>query len=108
MRGLGNKVAMVTGGGSGIGRAICLRLAEEHMPVAIVDMNGSAASATAELIAVAVKAPPREIRSLDQAAVQRAVAGAEAALGPIYALVNNAGWDTPYPFSRPTPDFWQK
>jgi 2-hydroxycyclohexanecarboxyl-CoA dehydrogenase len=50
VRGLKDKVAIVTGGGSGIGRAIALRLAEEGMSVAILDLNANSAAATAESI----------------------------------------------------------
>ncbi len=42
MRGLKDKVAIVTGGGQGIGRGIALRLAEEGCKVALFDMNPGA------------------------------------------------------------------
>jgi 2-hydroxycyclohexanecarboxyl-CoA dehydrogenase len=100
---------VVTGGGSGIGRAIALRLAEEGMSVAILDMNEAAASATAEVIRGSGGTAHVEACDIcDNAAVQRAVAGVETALGPIYVLVNNAGWDTPMPFLKTVPEFWQK
>jgi 2-hydroxycyclohexanecarboxyl-CoA dehydrogenase len=109
VRGLKSRIAVVTGGGSGIGRAIALRLAEEGMSVAILDMNEKAASATAESIRGSGGTAHVEACDIcDNAAVQRAVAGVEAALGPIYLLVNNAGWDTPMPFLKTVPEFWQK
>ena len=42
MPGLGGKVAAVTGGGSGIGEATCVRLAAEGARVAVIDLNESA------------------------------------------------------------------
>jgi 2-hydroxycyclohexanecarboxyl-CoA dehydrogenase len=109
VRGLADNVVLVTGAGSGIGRAIALRLAEEKMRVAILDLNADAAASTAEAIRTAGGAAHVEVCDIcDHAAVQQAVAGVEAKLGPIHSLVNNAGWDTPMPFLKTTPSFWQK
>ena len=46
MRGLSGKTAIVTGGASGIGKAICMRLAEEGSRLGIFDLNGEGAEAT--------------------------------------------------------------
>jgi 2-hydroxycyclohexanecarboxyl-CoA dehydrogenase len=109
VRGLADNVAVVTGAGSGIGRAIALRLAAEKMRVAILDLNAAAAAATADAIRAAGGSAHVEVCDIcDLSAVQRAVAGVESALGPIHTLVNNAGWDTPMPFLKTTPEFWQK
>jgi len=109
VRGLGDKVAVVTGAGSGIGRAIAIRLAEEKMKVAILDLNLSAATATVDSIRAAGGVAHAEACDIcDHAAVQRAIAAVEEKLGPIHTLVNNAGWDTPMPFLKTTPEFWQK
>jgi 3-oxoacyl-[acyl-carrier protein] reductase len=85
---LDGKVAMVTGGGSGIGEAICLALAAEGARVAVVDMNREAAELTAGVVA---KGHPIAADVSDSAAVDDAIAEAERELGPLDVLVNNAG-----------------
>lgn len=111
MKGLTGKVAVVTGGGSGIGEAIVLRLADEGCKVALFDINGEAAAAVAEKAKAAgasgsVSPYIADITSLD--AVESAVERVEAELGPIWMLVNNAGWDQPAPFLKTGPELWQK
>jgi len=84
---LEGRVAAVTGGGSGIGKAICVRLAAEGAKVAVLDVDGEAAKQTADLIGgVAVQADVSE-----SASVERALEQAEAELGPVDVWVNNAG-----------------
>lgn len=107
MRGLEGKVAIVTGGGQGIGRALVLRLAAEGCKVAIFDLSQDAGDETAGLAADA------DIRTLvvdvsDYDAVTSAVEAVEAEMGPVWALVNNAGWDKPQPFLATDPAFWDK
>jgi 3-oxoacyl-[acyl-carrier protein] reductase len=84
---LEGKVAVVTGGGSGIGEAICVRLAEGGARVAALDVNPQMAQLTAGLCrGIAVEADVS-----DSGAVDRALAEAEAQLGPVDVWVNNAG-----------------
>lgn len=109
MRGLKGKVAIVTGGASGIGRAICLRFAEEGCRVGIFDKNGAGAAETARLIQQAggqAEAVPVDIT--DHAAVGRAVADFEKQAGPTDILVNNAGWDRMMNFLDTQPEFWEQ
>jgi 2-hydroxycyclohexanecarboxyl-CoA dehydrogenase len=107
MRGLSGKIAVVTGGGQGIGRALSLRLAEEGCRVAIFDLSAEAGAATAAMAeANAIKTYVVDIGDYD--AVAAAVSKVEAELGPIWALINNAGWDKPLPFLRTQRDLWDK
>ena len=107
MRGLKDKVAIVTGGGQGIGRALSLRLAEEGCKVAIFDLNPEAGKETERLAGDAV-VKTYEVDVGDYAAVKGAVAKVEAELGPIWTLVNNAGWDRPLPFLMTDQALWDK
>ena len=107
MRGLKDKVAIVTGGGQGIGRALSLRLAEEGCKVAIFDLNPEAGKETERLASGAV-VKTYEVDVGDYAAVKGAVAKVEAELGPIWTLVNNAGWDRPLPFLMTDQALWDK
>ena len=97
---LDSKVAIVTGGSRGLGRAICLALAAEGARVAVnYRRNRDEAERTAESIRAAhgARAVPIEgdvSRSEDVAAIFRR---AEAELGDVDVLVNNAGvWPTAY------------
>jgi 2-hydroxycyclohexanecarboxyl-CoA dehydrogenase len=106
---LENKIAIITGGAQGIGRAISNRLAAEGASVAIADIQTDAAEkAAAELRnsgarAIAVKL---DVTSFDGA--NAAADSVERELGPIDILVNNAGWDELKPFVETTPEFWDK
>ncbi len=107
MKGLEGKVAIVTGGGQGIGRALVLRLAAEGCKVAIFDLNTDSGDETARLAGDAVvKTWQVDVSDFD--AVQAAVDSVENDLGPVWALVNNAGWDKPQPFLVTDPVFWEK
>lgn len=106
MRGLQGKVAIVTGGASGIGEAIVLRLAEEGCNVALFDINADAANKVAEKTKGSVHYFETDITSLDD--VESSVSRVEDMLGPVWMLVNCAGWDQPAPFLSTTPDLWQK
>ena len=81
-----------TGGGSGIGRAIALRLAADGADVAVLDLRLDGARAVADEIARSGRrAAAIAVDVGDAASVTRAVAEARAALGPIHVLVNSAG-----------------
>ena len=109
MRGLRDKSAIVTGGGGAIGRAICRRFAEEGVRVGVFDIDGKAAAETVGAIAdTGGQAWAETVDIADYAAVDRAVAGFEAASGPTDILVNNAGWDRVRDFVDTDPAFWDR
>lgn len=109
MRGLVGRPVIVTGAGSGIGKALARRLGAEGMVVGVFDVNGAAAEATAmEIIEAGGKATTHVVDITDYDAVAAAVAAFEKANGPVAVLVNNAGWDRPTSFVTTTPDFWKK
>ncbi len=107
MRGLQGKVAIVTGGGQGIGRALSLRLAEEGCKVAIFDMNPVVAEETVSLAGDGV-AKAYQVDVTDYDGVKAAVEAVEVDLGPVWVLVNNAGWDLPKPFIATDKPLWDK
>jgi 2-hydroxycyclohexanecarboxyl-CoA dehydrogenase len=107
LKGLSGKVAVVTGGGQGIGRGLTLRLAEEGCKIAIFDINPQAGNETAKLAAQAI-IKTYAVDVGNAASVNEAVSKVEAELGPIWLLVNNAGWDRPMPFLKTDKELWDK
>lgn len=91
-RSLNGKVAVITGAGSGMGRSMALRLAEDDAKIAIWDINGAGAEETAKMVrdaggtAIAITAD-----CSDQAAIKAAAEQTRRELGKISILINNAG-----------------
>jgi 2-hydroxycyclohexanecarboxyl-CoA dehydrogenase len=109
MRGLENRNVIVTGGGGGIGGAICRRFAGYGAMVGVFDKNLDAAHAVVnEIKRSGGTAVANGVDITDYAAVGKAVAEFESAAGPTDILVNNAGWDTFINFIDTTPDLWDK
>ena len=109
MRGLKDKVVVVTGGGGGIGGATCKRFGEAGAKVAVLDIMLATAQQTADAITTkggTAKAYACDITQYE--VVQSAIAAVERDLGPIGVLVNNAGWDIFRLFKDSTPAEWNK
>ena len=110
MRGLREKIVIVTGGGGEIGSATCQRFSEEGAKVAVFDIDSAAAVTVAKAIVQGGrKAAAFTCDIARHADCQKAVRDAEEALGgPIDVLVNNAGWDVFQPFVETCPPDWDK
>ena len=90
---LAGKVTIVTGAGSGIGRATAIRFAEEGARVTCVDITRDAVEATAAEIGDAAWAVTADVS--DAAAVQQYTDGTVARWGGLHAVFNNAGVNLP-------------
>ena len=109
MRGLKNKVVVVTGGAGGIGSATCMRYAEEGARVVVWDVNRAAAeSLVARIKTTGGDAFAVTADLVDFAATGAVVADIEATFGPIDILVNTVGWDLFIPFLKSEPAYWSK
>jgi len=104
-----NTVAIVTGGGRGIGEAICRTLGKEGADVAVADINMKAAENVAEeMKSNGIKAISVEMDVSDSASVAEGVRKVQELLGPIDVLVNNAGWDRLMPFVESDESLWNR
>jgi NAD(P)-dependent dehydrogenase (short-subunit alcohol dehydrogenase family) len=103
------KVAVVTGGGSGIGLAISQRLAVDGTAIAVLDLDGTSADeAAAKIAAAGGSAVGMAVDVTDRAALEAAVADVATQLGPPTILVNNAGLQGFEPFLKITPERWNR
>ncbi len=103
------RVAVVTGGGRGIGREIALALGRQGRHVAVVDLRDHEAKETAEAItAVGGTALSVVVDVTDPSSVKEGLNEVRQKLGPISILVNNAGWDELKPFIDTDEEFWQR
>ncbi len=108
---LAGKVAVVTGGGSGIGRGIVLAMATEGADIAIPDIQVLNAEKVAqEVKALGRRVVPMKTDVTSAADVKAMIDRTRDALGQIDVLVNNAGMAAPpgLPFTNNTEDDWDR
>lgn len=104
-----NRCVLVTGGGSGIGRAVCLAFAREGAEVAVADVNREGAEATTqEVRKVGRRAVALQVDVTDPASVQSMVDQAVTTLGRLEVLINSAGVREIVPFLRLPFEEWQR
>lgn len=104
-----HKVAVVTGGAAGIGRAICLGYAKEGADIVVADINLAGAEETAQAVralgrnAIALRT---DVTKVDD--VEAMVSKTRSVLGRIDILVNNAGKFAEIPFDECTVEQWDE
>jgi NAD(P)-dependent dehydrogenase (short-subunit alcohol dehydrogenase family) len=105
---LAGRIAVVTGGGSGLGAAMCRRFAEAGMAVAALDIDEARAKETAAMLAGAfgVPAMSRHVDVGDARSLESAAADVEAALGGCDVLCANVGVQQFGAIDRLTDDDW--
>jgi NAD(P)-dependent dehydrogenase (short-subunit alcohol dehydrogenase family) len=105
------KMAFVTGAGTGIGRAVAVRLADEGAEVVVTSRTLSHAKETAACVREATGAEPLTLKldQTDQAAIDAGLNAAVEKLGPIDVLSNNAGIEEPTepPVVETTDEIWE-
>ena len=106
---LEGKVALVTGAGRGIGRAIALRLARDGADVALCDIDETTAADTArEIAALGRRSLSRRTDVSRRPEVEALVRESVAQLGPVDILVNNAGIVQAKHFMEVTEEDWDR
>ncbi len=108
-----DRVALVTGGGRGIGREICLGLARAGRRVAVADLRVPEATDTAATInagggSESNRAIAVAMDVADSDSVAQGLLAVVDELGPVEVLVNCAGWDELKPFGTTDEAFWDR
>ena len=106
MSDLNGKVAVVTGSGRGIGRAIALRLARDGAAVVVNDMDRAAAIETAGLVRDAGATASTVVGSVTEDETCHRLVDASTELGGVHILVNNAGYTWDAVIHKTTDEQW--
>ena len=106
---MSGRVALVTGGARGIGRAIVEAFAADGFAIAVADLRAEEAEdAASTIVAAGGKAVGVELDVTSSESVVAGLERAREALGPVDVLVNNAGWDDLKPFLQTDEMFWDR
>ena len=106
---LKEKVAIVTGAGGGIGRAIALKFGSLGASVMVADIKVEGAKETlSRLEKSGARGLALSTDITDRVRVQDMVKATLDTFGKLDILVNNAGWDIIEPFTKNTPEYWEK
>jgi 2-hydroxycyclohexanecarboxyl-CoA dehydrogenase len=106
---LAGRVSIVTGGASGIGRAIALRLARDGADVAVFDLDHDGAeSVAAEVRAAGRRALAYDVDVASLEAMDAAVGRVRSELGPVTIAIANAGYGEVAPVERMTEAQWDR
>ncbi|MFC9833691.1 SDR family NAD(P)-dependent oxidoreductase [Rhodococcus sp. NPDC127530] len=103
---LDNKIAIVTGAGQGIGKAIAQRLAFDGATVVVTDIDEVSAKEAASALggdSIGLRTDVTDRRSVNEM-----VDSVKTQFGRIDVLVNNAGWDKAEPFLDSEPETWDR
>lgn len=104
-----NRLAVVTGGASGIGAEVCRYLARDGMDIAIWDLNEAAMAEVAEEIrALGRKVVTSVVDVSKRDSIVAAAEKARSEIGPVTVLVNSAGMHATAPIAEIDEDTWDK
>lgn len=107
--GIAGKIALVHGGGGGLGGAIARSLAGESVTVVVADLSLEAAEAVAQEIgASGGRASALQWDLADLSIIDGHLSRIEREIGPVDILVNNTGGPPPTPVAGQDPEIWAK